>query len=186
MQSFLQYRKCRLAVEKQLRRNQEKEIGWAETRQPSQLVPLPVQAPPAAVQDPPFIISESASEDDIYEEDTESDQSGSVMVPTPTRYSARTALGHALTGIYARDRTTHEGKGSKVFVVHWEGERDPFNPRNWSMANKMCTTLVISAIGFAVTAASSIDTAILPQASAEFGVSDVVESLATGVFIPSH
>jgi hypothetical protein len=105
------------------------------------------------------------------------------MARTRTRFSARTALGHALNGIHARDRKTHEGKGSLVFVVNWDGERDPLNPRNISIPTRIWLTLIVSAIAFVMTAASSIDTAILPQASAEFGVSDVVESLAaTGMY----
>jgi hypothetical protein len=89
-----------------------------------------------------------------------------------------------LTGIHARDRTTREGKGSKVFVVGWEGEDDPLNPRNYSTITRVGLTLVLASISFVVTAASSIDTAIIPQAAAEFGVSEVVESLATGMCNP--
>lgn len=58
-------------------------------------------------------------------------------VPTAaTQYTARAALGHSLTGVHARDRRTHEGKGSKVFVVGWEGPDDPLNPRNWTVSSK--------------------------------------------------
>ena len=41
----------------------------------------------------------------------------------------------------------------------------------------------IAFIGWIVGFASSIDSAALPQASAEFGVSEVTESLATGLFL---
>lgn len=58
-------------------------------------------------------------------------------VPTAaTQYTARAALGHSLTGVHARDRRTHEGKGSKVFVVGWEGPDDPLNPRNWTVSSQ--------------------------------------------------
>lgn len=57
-------------------------------------------------------------------------------VPTAgTQYTARAALGHSLTGVHARDRRTHEGKGEKVFVVGWEGPDDPLNPRNWTVSS---------------------------------------------------
>lgn len=57
-------------------------------------------------------------------------------VPTAcTQYTARAALGHSLTGVHARDRRTHEGKGDKVFVVGWEGPDDPLNPRNWTVSS---------------------------------------------------
>lgn len=56
-------------------------------------------------------------------------------VPTAgTQYTARAALGHSLTGVHARDRVTHEGKGDKVFIVGWEGPDDPLNPRNWPVS----------------------------------------------------
>lgn len=51
-----------------------------------------------------------------------------------TQYTAGAALGHSLTGVHARDRLTHEGKGDKVFVVGWEGPDDPLNPRNWTVS----------------------------------------------------
>lgn len=97
-----------------------------------------------------------------------------------TQYTARAALGHSLTGIEARDRRTHEGKGEQVFVVGWEGDSDPLNPRNWSTLKRVGVTLQIAAVAFAVCAASSIDAAVLPQGAAEFGVSEVAETLATG------
>lgn len=99
-----------------------------------------------------------------------------------TQYTARAALGHTLTGIHARDRLTHEGKGEQVFVVGWEGEADLLNPRNWSISKRVGVTLQIAAIAFAVCAASSIDAAIVPQAAAEFGVSEIAETLATGTW----
>ncbi|KAF4630804.1 hypothetical protein G7Y89_g7333 [Cudoniella acicularis] len=44
-------------------------------------------------------------------------------------------------------------------------------------------TIMIAAIGFIVDFASSVDSAALPQAAADFGVSPVTESLATGIFL---
>lgn len=93
-----------------------------------------------------------------------------------------TRLGHALSGINARDRTTAEGgDGSRqVFVVNFESDRDATNPHNWSWARRMVATMVVAAIGAVVGVASSIDSSVLRPASAAFGVSEVVESLATG------
>lgn len=105
-------------------------------------------------------------------------------VPTAaTQYTARAALGHSLTGIHARDRRTNEGKGSQVFVVGWEGPNDPFNPRNWPIARRVSCTLQISLIAAAVGAASGIDATVLPQAAHSLGVSEVSESLATGLYL---
>ncbi|KAM6509357.1 hypothetical protein FSOLCH5_012358 [Fusarium solani] len=46
-------------------------------------------------------------------------------------------------------------------------------------------TLQVGLISAAVGAASGIDATALPQAAKEFGVSDVVESLATGIGVGS-
>ncbi|KAJ9297746.1 hypothetical protein DTO271G3_3967 [Paecilomyces variotii] len=103
----------------------------------------------------------------------------------PTHGTMGTTLGLSLTGIEVRDRTTKEGGAAagKVFVVAYEGENDPMDPRNWSFARRLTSTLVISLIGGVVGWASSIDSAALPQGMAAFGVSDVAESLATGLFL---
>ncbi|KAK4989620.1 hypothetical protein LTR50_003087 [Elasticomyces elasticus] len=97
--------------------------------------------------------------------------------------SAGTALGNALIGITIRKRSTREGQSGNVFVVSWEGVDDPQNPHNWSNTVRIAATLLIASIGFIVGFASSIDSSALLQASEEFGVSEVVESLASGLFL---
>lgn len=111
----------------------------------------------------------------------------------PTRDLERTgtALGVALTGIHVRTRTTHEGKGQeglsqKVFVVGYEGIHDPLNPHNWSLARRIFCTMMIASIGFVVGVASSIDSSALRKAAADFGVSEVVESMAVGMATHVH
>lgn len=108
--------------------------------------------------------------------------------PSLSRTSTRsirtvgTRLGLTLTGINVRDRTTNDGgdKNSRVFVVGYEGPDDPMNPQNWSRARKTVVTIGIAAVGFIVGVASSIDSSAVREAAAEFGVSEVVESMATG------
>lgn len=74
-------------------------------------------------------------------------------VPTAaTQYTARAALGHSLTGVHARDRLTHEGKGEKVFVVGWEGPDDPLNPRNWTVSSDW--SCFVTQRGYAATLAN--------------------------------
>lgn len=74
--------------------------------------------------------------------------------------------------------------GEQYYQVDWESPSDPQNPKTWSTGHRLTTTLVLVAISFVVTASSSIDSAVAPQAAADFGVSDVVESLAgTGIFL---
>lgn len=105
-------------------------------------------------------------------------------VPTAaTQYTARAALGHSLTGIHVRDRQTHEGKGEKVLIVGWEGPDDPLNPQNWSLARRVGCTLQVSLIAAAVGSASGIDATVLPQAAGSLRVSEVAESLATGLYL---
>lgn len=88
-------------------------------------------------------------------------------------------LGPDLDGIEARDRTTKEGKGERVFVVGWS-ENDPANPHSWSLTRRAVCTINVAFIAFTCLVSSSIDSAVAPQAAADFGVSAVVESLATG------
>lgn len=172
MHSYLQYRKIGLAVERQLERDQEK----------AQALSLPRHATGTTTSH----LSETSSDESTANEVSEgvdAENNPDILKTTKTRHSERTALGHALDGIHARERTTKEGKGPMVFVVGWENEHDPLDPHNRSHASRLITTLIVASIAFVVGAASSIDTAIAPQASAEFGVSDVVESLATGKYI---
>ncbi|KUI61449.1 hypothetical protein VP1G_08618 [Cytospora mali] len=121
----------------------------------------------------------------LSQDDSDRDSTISAhRVPTAaTQYTARAALGHSLTGVHARDRRTHEGKGEKVFVVGWEGTDDPLNPRNWAVARRASCTLQISLIACAVGLASGIDATVLPQAAKDLGVSEVAESLATGLYL---
>jgi hypothetical protein len=103
-----------------------------------------------------------------------------------TQHSTNTALGHSLTGVNVRGRTTHEGqKGGLVFVVGYQGEDDPSNPHNWGVAVRILSTLLIASIGFIVGFASAIDSSALAEAAKDFGVSEVAESLATGMFFVS-
>ncbi|KAI4269530.1 MAG: hypothetical protein L6R38_007430 [Xanthoria sp. 2 TBL-2021] len=106
-----------------------------------------------------------------------------------TQGSMGTNLGTALTGINVRDRTTKEGRSdptvldNKVFVLGFEGDRDSLNPHNWSYGTRIWATVNIAFISCIVGFASSVDSAALVQASKDFGVSEVVESLATGFLL---
>lgn len=73
--------------------------------------------------------------------------------------------------------------GREVLVVEWDGPDDPQNPRNWSFGKRLGATAIVSAIAFLVGAAAPIDAAVLPQAAADLGVSEVTETLATAIFL---
>lgn len=96
-----------------------------------------------------------------------------------------TRLGESLSGVQVRKRQTNDGgdQNAKVFVVGFHGEDDPLNPHNWPRSVRWLATANVAMIGLIVGLASSIDSSILRDASAEFGVSEVVESLATGLYL---
>lgn len=192
MQSYLQSRRIGLAVQAQIERDRERAAlityssGTAPEndvlRQQPQAVAIAAGKEAGAPVDEqtPDLERQSSSISVSSSSENESGTAAHRTHTAATQYTARAALGHSLTGIHARDRATHEGKGSKVFVVGWEGPDDPANPRNWSVAKRVCCTLQISVIAAAVGCASGIDATILPQAAEDLGVSDVAESLATG------
>ncbi|OOF90417.1 hypothetical protein ASPCADRAFT_10670 [Aspergillus carbonarius ITEM 5010] len=88
-----------------------------------------------------------------------------------------------LPGVQLKDVVESDGSSSSVLLVDWESHHDPINPRNYSRATRIGATLMVSALGFAVGAASSIESGVLPQNAAAFHVSDVVASLATGMYL---
>ncbi|OGM42746.1 MFS transporter [Aspergillus bombycis] len=86
-------------------------------------------------------------------------------------------------GVQRRDITDSSGTPSSVFLVGWEQGQDPMNPHTYSMTTRITATLIVSALAFAVGAASSIESAVIPQNAAAFNVSEVVASLATGIYL---
>lgn len=123
------------------------------------------------------------AEDDDDDDDYELAAASRTLSRVTTQQSGRTALGNVLTGIEVRKRSTREGGDGNVFVVGFQDEHDPNNPHNWSLTKRISYTAIIAGIGCVVGFASAIDSSALPEASAEFGVSEVAESLATGLFL---
>ncbi|TKA46787.1 hypothetical protein B0A54_03743 [Friedmanniomyces endolithicus] len=138
--------------------------------------------------EPPPTHQPDDDDDDDEDENDDADLSHqrTTLSRVPTTHStlsARHALSATLTGIQIRQRRTQEGGSGDVFVVGYEGPDDPNDPHNWSYWQRIPCTLLIAAIGCVVGLASAIDSSALPQAAAEFGVSEVVESMATGLFL---
>jgi len=102
-----------------------------------------------------------------------------------TAQSRGVQLGRTMTGIEVRRRTTKEGgpEGGQVFIVDFEGDDDELNPHNWSLATRGFAVLNIALVGWTVGFASAVDSGTLDQAAAYFGVGEVAESLATGLFL---
>jgi hypothetical protein len=76
-----------------------------------------------------------------------------------------------------------DGNSELYYQVDWTGPDDPFNPKQWSTFHRIGATLLFCLVAFVATLASSIDSAVLIRASADFGVSEVTESLATALFL---
>ncbi|KAL2013984.1 hypothetical protein VTN00DRAFT_1509 [Thermoascus crustaceus] len=213
MQSFLQYRRFGKLLEAQIERNREKTAELRRQRRqadaptaddsseestldgqsmeekeeqqpdgdyhvsPSRIASQPLEQMPSRQSLPEV---ETAGDLERADFDAPPD-----LEAVATQDTMGTTLGISLTGVEVRSRTTKEGGPAmgKVFVVSYEGDKDPMNPRNWPFAKRLACTLVISLIGGVVGFASSIDSAALPQGMEAFGVSDVAEFLATGIFL---
>lgn len=222
MQSFIQYRKFRTAIQAQLERDRAKTQGVGqndraqeagEDQSPSSSTSeesnvdeskideskfdlekgqndiLPTKTDEKDFKEPVEEIPEEAVEDDDEDDDDDdfelSQSRRALSRRTLSRISTQSAgtkLGQTLTGIQIRKRTTTEGGGGNVFVVGYEGEDDPLNPHNWSNVTRIRCTVTIAGIGAVVGFASAIDSAAIPQAAKDFGVSDIVESLATALY----
>lgn len=119
-----------------------------------------------------------------------------------TNQSFGMRMRHALSGVEVRQlskhmtkrRSTTSGAGKQptnekqpereiVFVVGYESEKDDMNPHNWSYWRRIRATMLIAAIAFIVGFASLVDSAALTQAVEDLGVSEVTESLTTGLFL---
>jgi len=185
MQSFLQYRRFGRHLERQLENKGEKGIAGDSTVQPAKQALQSEGAPESkqlekdleAGQGPNLSPSTTGSSESIASRDEiQSLRSATTHASTGTR------LGLTLTGINVRDRTTKEGgqNAGKVFVVGYEGANDNLDPHNWSFKKRVLVTALVGCVGFIVGFASAVDSVALPEASKEFGVSDVTESLATG------
>ena len=100
-----------------------------------------------------------------------------------TQLDAGGGFGPDLDGVEVRDGTTKEGRNNQVFVVHF-AHNDPDNPQNWSVTSRVLCILQVAMIGFLTLTSSSIDAAVAPQAADALHVSEVAESLATGLCMP--
>ncbi|KAI9806486.1 MAG: hypothetical protein M1833_003673 [Piccolia ochrophora] len=207
MQSVLQYRQFERHIRQQYERDREKTIALAQQSSASTHASLNSSSPSATSSSVPSR-PRHPIEDDAGAHDAEKAEASPAFArldpqvsnadaeleghktpppePLETETTGRTLdtlgtnLGVALTGVDVRTRSRQQGK---IFVVGFEGEKDPLNPHNWSKLIRARATILIAFIGFVVGIASSIDSAALPQAAEDFGVSEIVESLATGLFL---
>lgn len=186
MQSLLQYRRAGAAAQAQI----DRDIGRAR-QHAAPIAGHDVEAgrkslnekdEPNAGRLPPITEADTyASSDEIPEQSLQHTVTAQTIRQC---MSGGIALGQVLTGIEVQDHKNDKGHEGKVFVVNWEGPDDPLDPHNWSIGRRIGVTLQISIIALFVGAASGIDATVLPQAAESLGVSEVAESLATGMFGP--
>lgn len=87
-------------------------------------------------------------------------------------------------GITLQNRVDgNTGESAQVYVVDWTDDNDPLSPLNYTLAARLAATMNVTALAFIVGAASSIQSGVLPQNADAFGVSHVVASLATGMYL---
>lgn len=170
MQSYLQYRRLGHAVRKELE-NPSGENGASPVDQASPVQEKDVEAG-AISENPEQITSKLRS------------SHPSPLAQSRSHRSEKTAMAYTLGGIDVQKHADANGKQSQVFLVSWDGEDDPQNPRNYPYWTRVRATLLVAALGWVVTASSSINTAVEPQAASEYGVSEVVGSLLTGKICP--
>ena len=175
MQSYLQYRNFGRRLKTQLEHNRLKlpALNVAEEN--------PIPAPPTP-EDSDSDSNDSSLSRTLSFSDLENASPRLQLETVETQRTTGTQLGISLTGINVRSRKTVEGKQlGKVFVVGYESSEDPMNPHNWPLTKRIFVTANVGLIALVVGTAASIDSAAIPQAAAEFGVSAVTEALATGL-----
>jgi hypothetical protein len=160
MQSYLQFRRLGHAVHRQL--DNGPEHGTASS------------------------VNNSAAREAVIPESGRSSQDGTESVVDTlsrnlTQYSEKTALGNSLAGIEIQKQIDTSGPDSHLFIVGWEDENDPLNPRNFSYARRMVATLLVTALAFVVGSASAIESGVLLQITEAYHVSEVVGTLVTGI-----
>lgn len=96
------------------------------------------------------------------------------------------ALGSTDADVEKRHEAPHfESDEQGHLVVKFDGDHDMHNPKNWSLMHKIRACAVPLAAGIVGGWASSNDSMIIPQAQEDFCVSDVAESLSTGLYLVS-
>lgn len=160
MQSYLQYRRLGKSVRSQL----------------DNASPVKEETPTAA--------SDSGTDtpvnsDEISQHVPRSNQSP--LARAPSAGSSRTALAYSIAGVDVQKQSESSDQPAHLFIVGWNGPDDPQNPLNYSVASRLTATLLVSALGWIVGAALSINSGVLSQNTEAFHVSDVVGSLVTGI-----
>lgn len=79
--------------------------------------------------------------------------------------------------------TLKNSEAEENFIIVAFDRDDEFNPQNWPMSQRILATATALAAGVSGGWASACESSIAPQAMSDFGVSDVSESLSTGLYL---
>ncbi|KAJ5115967.1 hypothetical protein N7456_000315 [Penicillium angulare] len=201
MQSYLQYRRLGDAVSRQLADfsvdDYEKEQALYHQQQQHQPDGSSAPSQGQGFEGQNETSGSSSDSESGYEsaktdlgskpaQDTATAGSNGFLAKSHTRKSEKTAIAYSLPGVTVRDIDDASDLPSRVFIVAWDGVNDPQHPRNWSTPARLWATFNVSLLAFIVTAASSINSGILPQNNAAYGVGDVVGSLVDGKSYPFY
>ncbi|KAF4956243.1 hypothetical protein FSARC_11642 [Fusarium sarcochroum] len=206
MESFLQFRHLGRAAEANVRRGHERleqivaeqpkntrslNRTAFETRNPAPLTNEPETCHPpseklgggTSTTDPAISTLSNIKTD----RDLEAASPAKPSDMTTATSSNDIGLASSIAGVHIRgvspSAATDSDNAESIFIVSWEDADDPLNPKNWSVAKWVLVTLQVGLISTAVGGASGIDATALPQAAKDFGVSEVAESLATGLYL---
>ncbi|KAH0491699.1 hypothetical protein TgHK011_003114 [Trichoderma gracile] len=174
MEAYRQYRSLGKRLEAQLQRNRTRPHSTTTTDDNNNTTPSPHPNPNQT--DINDTEEASANTTDIEDNDSSSPPLDHSLSKIGTNLAA------ALTGIVHKPQPSSTD-GSKVFIVGFEGPNDPLNPRNWSLTKRMLCTINVGIIALVVGMAASIDSAVMKRAAEDYGVSEVAEALATGLFL---
>lgn len=179
MQSYLQYRRLGTAVRKQLAEFPVQNVQGDDHGVSTVKEERNGNRALSTSDSESSTSSELADEtSDTIEQDAQ--QPSDQLAKSHTRKSEKTAIAYSLPGVTVRNLEGTTDLPSRVFIVGWDGINDPQHPRNWTVGRRISATLVVSALGWIVGAASSINSGVLPQNDEAFAVSDVVGSLVDG------
>ena len=186
MQSFMQYRQFGKRLRSQLAKIDEETARAKDEERASAIWSTPLSG--STAPSPRSGTTSIHAAGNVNSDDAGGSDEGE-QVPSSDTDEKRPDLLHLMTGIEPTrtrskiDGNQQSGKTKEVFVVSFQGDDDPMNPHNWSRTVRLAATINIALIALVVGFASSVDSGALREASKEFQVSEVVESLATGLFL---
>lgn len=161
MQSILQYRRLRSCIEQQIRIEPAAQVSYSEAISDA-------QAPSSTVS------SDLAA-------------AGPELLRAHPMLTLRDGRKLHVPGVQVRDVKPPEGghgaRAGTFFVVKFSGVDDKLDPKNWPQSLQWTTLGIVGTTGLLVGWASAIDTGVAKQAKEDFGVSEIVETLATSTYL---